>query len=198
MKKKLTSRQKQAIKTRNKIYKNAITLMESNGFENITIEDICNKAGVSVGSFYHYFKSKNDIFFEIYKRADEYFEENVVENLNKDNSIDQIILYFKYYATYNMITGLDTVKQLYNSNNKQFIEKGRYLQKLLKDIVENGQKKSEISSSYTSDYIVEFLFISARGLVYDWCLHEGEYNLEDKIIEFVTNILVIFSAKENC
>lgn len=128
MKKGLTNRQKQAIKTRNKIYNTSITLMEKHGFDNITIEDICAKAGVSVGSFHHYFKSKNDIFFEIYKRGDEYFEEVVSENLNEDHAIDQIILYFRYYAKYNLLSGLDTVKQLYNSNNIQFIAKGRYMQ----------------------------------------------------------------------
>jgi AcrR family transcriptional regulator len=195
MKKGLTNRQKQAIKTRNKIYSTSITLMEKYGFDNITIEDICNKAGVSVGSFYHYFKSKNDIFFEIYKRGDEYFEETVAENLNKENSVDQILLYFQYYAKYNLLSGLDTVKQLYNSNNKQFIAKGRYMQNLLQKIIEEGQEKSEITDIYSSEYIVEFLFIATRGLVYDWCLHEGEYDLEDRMVAYVNVLLGIFFNK---
>lgn len=191
-KKELTNRQKQAIKTRNKIYNTAILLMEKNGFENVTVEDICSKAGVSVGSFYHYFKSKNDIYYEIYKRSDDYFEQIVTHLLDKDNTKDQILLYFQHYAKYNIISGLETMKLLYNSNNKHFIIKGRYMQNLLKKIIEEGQEKSEITSLYTSDHIVEFFFISTRGLVYDWCLYDGAYDLEEKMLDYVEKLLKIF------
>lgn len=191
-KKELTSRQKQAIKTRNEIYKTAIILMEKYGFNNITIEDICKKAGVSVGTYYHYFKSKNDIFFEIYKRSDDYFEQVVAQNLNEDNAKDQIMLYFHYYAKYNIISGFDIIKLLYNSNNKFFIEKGRYMQNLLNKIVDEGQKKSEITTEYSAEYIVEFLFISSRGLVYDWCLHDGDYDIEEKMADYIEKLIKVF------
>ena len=55
-----TKRQEQARETKNRIYNSAIELMEKEGFDNITIADIREKAGVSVGAFYHYFASKND------------------------------------------------------------------------------------------------------------------------------------------
>ena len=91
---KLTTRQIQALTTKNKIYKIAIELMEKNGYENIKIEDICKKAKVSVGSFYNYFKSKSDILNEIFKRADNYFESEVIDNLKSINSLDKIIEFF--------------------------------------------------------------------------------------------------------
>jgi TetR/AcrR family transcriptional regulator, fatty acid metabolism regulator protein len=57
----ITKRQEQALETKERIYSAAIDLMDREGFENITIADISKKAGVSVGAFYHYFTSKNDI-----------------------------------------------------------------------------------------------------------------------------------------
>ena len=77
-KKTLTKRQEKAIETKNRIYNAAINLMDRKGFEKITITDISKKAGVSVGAFYHYFKSKNDILAEIFRKADEYFSTQVV------------------------------------------------------------------------------------------------------------------------
>ena len=123
-KEKLTKRQVQANKTKNKIYKVAVDLMEKHGFNNITIEDISKKAGVSVGAFYHYYKSKDDIFFEIYKKADEYFENVVFGEIAIDtiDSIEKITLFFKHYAKYNKERGLETVSQLYNTKNKHFIK----------------------------------------------------------------------------
>lgn len=37
-------------------------LFMSNGYEKTTIEDIINKVGVAKGCFYHYFRSKKEIF----------------------------------------------------------------------------------------------------------------------------------------
>lgn len=93
--------------------------MEKKSYDNIKIEDICGSAGVSVGSFYNYFKSKNDILIEIYKRADNYFHDEVVDNLTSIHSLDRIVEYFDYYAKYNESVGIDTMKQLYNSNNSE-------------------------------------------------------------------------------
>lgn len=192
MEEKLTNRKKQAIETRNKIYNTALDLMDSHGFENITVEDICQKSGVAVGSFYHYFKSKNDIFFEIHKRGDEYFEKTVSPELTGDNALDLIDKYFSFYAKYNLLTGLDVVKQLYSTNNKQFIAKGRYLHRLFRGIIEKGKSNGEINNEYETSYIVDFFITAARGIVFDWCLHEGGYDLEDRIKDYIAKLILIF------
>ncbi|MEL7571009.1 MAG: TetR/AcrR family transcriptional regulator, partial [Eubacteriaceae bacterium] len=75
--KRITSRQAQAIKTKNKILKTAIDMMQKKGFDNITIKGISKNAGVSVGSFYYYFNSKDDILLDIFHKADDYFSENI-------------------------------------------------------------------------------------------------------------------------
>lgn len=186
--KKLTKRQLQAIDTKNKIYNVAIDLMERKGFDNITIEEIAKKAGVSIGSFYHYFNSKNDILVEIYKIGDEFFQ-NVRDNFKGQTALEKIVEFFDFYATLNVSTGIDTAKQLYTANNKMFIKKGRYMQALLTEIITEGQKNGEIISTKPATDITEFLFIAARGLVYDWCLHEGSYDLEDSMTQYITRLL---------
>jgi len=47
------------------------------------------------------------------------------------------------------------------------------MQILLKEIVLEGQNKNEIISTMTPDEICDYLFIAARGIVYDWCLHNA-------------------------
>ena len=48
-------------RTREKIFQTAFRLFEENGFRNTTIPRICEEAGVSRSTFFHYFKSKNAI-----------------------------------------------------------------------------------------------------------------------------------------
>ncbi|MBU3154840.1 TetR/AcrR family transcriptional regulator [Clostridium estertheticum] len=194
---KLNNRQLQALNTKNKIYKSAIDLMDKKGYKNIKIQDICKKAGVSVGSFYNCFKSKNEILIEIYKRADEYFIKEVANNIYCDNATNEIIKYFDYYAKYNVQVGIDTMKLLYNSNNKLFITKGRDMQNLLNIIIERGQEKNELSNEMSKESITEYLFIAARGVVYNWCLYDGKFDLLEAMNEYMKRFIIIFKYENS-
>ena len=58
----MSDRQKQANRSKQKIAKAALSLFQKKGYHNVTIEDICKKADVSVGGFYHHFSSKGAVF----------------------------------------------------------------------------------------------------------------------------------------
>jgi AcrR family transcriptional regulator len=193
-KKEPTLRQLQADATRAKIYDVAVKLMEDKGFQKTTIEEIASKAGVSVGTFYHYFKSKEAVFFDLFKKADEYFEHTVAPVLDKAaasglSASAQVVLFFKYYGTYNVSRGFANISQLYNTKNQLFTKKGRYMQQLLKRIITKGQSSGQLTRKMKADDIVEFLFIANRGVVYDWCINGGSYDLVAKS-ESYTEILV--------
>lgn len=56
--------QKRAIETREKLISAAVELFNEKGFYDTTTKDISNKAGVSIGIFYNYFKDKSKIYYE--------------------------------------------------------------------------------------------------------------------------------------
>ena len=70
----LTNRQKQAVETKQKIFYCAVSLFAQKSYENVTVQDICDKAEVSVGAFYHHFKSKENIINEGYRLFDQQSE----------------------------------------------------------------------------------------------------------------------------
>lgn len=191
-KKNMTKRQEKAVVTKNRIYTAAIDLMDRKGFDNITIAEISKKAGVSVGAFYHYFKSKNDILAEIFQKADEYFSILVASGLKKKSIPDRIVEYFDHYAKFNETTGVETTQQLFNPKIKFFIKKSRPMLTLLKDLISEGQVKKEIRKDEDPEEIARFLFILARGVVFEWSLYEGRYDLEavmHKYIEILVSTL---------
>jgi TetR/AcrR family transcriptional regulator, fatty acid metabolism regulator protein len=191
MEKKTTSRKLQADMTRQKIYDTAIALMEKKGYAATTINEIMGIVGVSVGTFYHYFKSKDDVFYELFKKADDYFEDTVEASLEKSglDSCGRIVLYFKHYAKYNTSRGIENISQLYNTKNTLFAVKGRYMQELLKREIRRGEKLGELNSSMGPAEATDFLFVAARGLIYDWCIHHGKYDLVKKMEEYIGHVI---------
>jgi AcrR family transcriptional regulator len=189
----------QADTTRQKIYEVAVRLMEDKGFRKTTIEEIAAKAEVSVGTFYHYFKSKEAVFFDLFKKADEYFEQTVAPELAKAEAAglaasEQIVLFFRYYGVYNVNRGFGNISQLYNTKNQLFVKKGRFMQELLMRVIAKGQAAGSLSREMSPEEAMEYLFIANRGVVYDWCIHGGDYDLVEKA-ESYTRLLVKVLAK---
>jgi len=189
-----TNRKEQAEETKNRIYTSAIELMEEKGFGNFTIADISKKAGVSVGAFYHYFDSKNDILAEIFYRADVYFSTHVVNSLSKRCIPEQIVEYFDYYAKFNVASGVETTQQLFNPKIKFFIEEGRPMLEILENLIRKGQEKNEIRGDADAKELVRYLLVMARGVVFEWSLYDGNYDLEAKMHKYMENLVSTIKA----
>ena len=197
--KKPTRRKIQADNTRKKLYDISIAFMEKKGLANTTVMEISRKAGVSVGTFYNYFTSKDDIVVDIFKKADDYFQQKVAKYF-KDSSPDagdQIVQYFRFYARYNQQRGLANITHLYNTMSRFFAVKGRYMQELLTEIVRRGQERAELVSDMKPEDITEYLFMASRGVVFDWCVHKAKYNLEQRMTAYMKRLILVFLSRKH-
>ena len=57
----LSKQQKKSQETKEKIFQAAKKILRKSGYEKLSIKNICEEAGVSNGSFYHHFKTKDDL-----------------------------------------------------------------------------------------------------------------------------------------
>jgi AcrR family transcriptional regulator len=72
--------QRRSIETKNRILVAAKDQFAKNGFHGTNAKEIAAAAGVSVGSFYSYFKDKKELFMDIFR---EHIEEKVVQILGQ-------------------------------------------------------------------------------------------------------------------
>jgi Transcriptional regulator len=66
------------------------------GFKDINVSDITNRAGVSVGTFYSYYTSKEKLFAEIYFRENEKTKRAMIDAVNLDD--DPIAIATKFMS----------------------------------------------------------------------------------------------------
>ena len=71
MAERITARKKQAMEMRRRIQETALDLFDREGFENVSVEEIAQAAGCSVGNIYHYFKSKDELAIQLTQHVDE-------------------------------------------------------------------------------------------------------------------------------
>ena len=64
-------RSRKGVETRSRLVSAAKEVFETDGFLDARISDIAERAGLSHGSFYHYFESKEEVFREVAAEVDE-------------------------------------------------------------------------------------------------------------------------------
>ncbi len=185
------SRKDQAEETKLHIFNTALKLLDEMGFEKITIRDIVRTANVSIGTFYYYYASKLDVFYETYALADQYFEETVAPQLTQDTAGARIICFFDHYARYcSDLTSVTLTSILFNSNNKYFDRNNSIgILRILPELISFGQNSGALRSDVPPEGMTRFLMLSVRGLVYDWCIHDGGYDLRKAMRLHVERLL---------
>src|SRR5207253_6544104 len=68
-------RSRKGVQTRARLLDAAKQIFEENGFLEARISDIAQRAGLSHGSFYHYFDSKEQVFREVAETLDDQLAE---------------------------------------------------------------------------------------------------------------------------
>lgn len=188
-----TNRKKQAAETKNRIYHAVIELMEEKDYDRLTIEDISRRAGVSVGTFYHYFQAKSDILAETLRMADEYYERVAVPSIRATNAGDRIVEFFDYYARFLVNEGISNARVIYNPHMEFLTGENRPLFGILGQMIATGQREGTIRSDKSPKELTNFLVIGARGVAFDWGAHKGKYDLEEKMHEYME--LLVFSMR---
>lgn len=196
MDEKLTNRQIQAINTKKKIYSAAYKLMLEKGYENLTIKDICSKSDVSVGAFYHHFKSKEFIIVELYKEMDEHFDTVVAKELELLPTKDKMTSLINHQATFVIFAGIDAAIQIYKSQmtigNDFFLSPERAMIRQIREVVAENQEANLFVTDMSADEITDEILVIFRGLVYDWCIKDGSYDLVEKINGFLSKIVTLY------
>jgi AcrR family transcriptional regulator len=182
--KKLTTRKQQALRTRQLIFETGLALFKKKGYDKITIGEICTKAGISTGAFYHYFKSKDQIISEEYLKLDEYCID-IFNALPRDlSALDRLVLFTEGLAKRFTELGALHLRAVYYSEiepkrKKRFLaDKKRPVFKIVGGLVRDAQEKGEIRQDMDCGTIADLIVKATRGNIYDWALGGGDYDFE--------------------
>lgn len=171
--------------TKSKIVSAAWQLFYEQGFDNTTVDEIIKLSGTSKGSFYHYFESKDSLIGSLAYLFDEKYAELEKQLDDSKNAVDSMLFLTRELCM--MIENnidIELLSRLYaqqlnKRGQKELLDRNRLYYRLLKKLTVQGQEHGEITSQKSSAEIVRLYAIAERALLYDWCLHGGEYSLAE-------------------
>ena len=169
--------------TRGRIIAAAWQLFYEQGYEETTIDEIVEESGTSKGSFYHYFRSKDDLLGTLSDLFDRKYEELEPEIADIESCYDKlIVLNRELFTMIENSISQDLLARLLGSQlltrgEKYLLDRNRYYYKLLRKICIAGQDSGEFTDSISVNEMVKLYAVLERAFLYDWCICNGEYSL---------------------
>ena len=180
--------------TRNRIVNTAWKLFYEQGYDDTTIDDIIEAAHISRGSFYHYFDGKDALIGGITYLFDDAYDE-ICAHLDSNLSPIEKLLTLTQESFF-MIENTVPVhllskimaSQLAGSSDSSLLNPDRTYFKVIRQIVTEGKEKQVFKESYSVNEIVVAYALFERGLMYDWCISNGNYSFS----RYSRNMMKIF------
>lgn len=169
--------------TKGKIVSAAWQLFYMQGYDDTTVDEIVEASGTSRGSFYHYFTSKDDLLTSLSYLFDEKYEE-LIDTMDPALSPLEKLVYMNQ-ELFMMIENTVSVSllsqlfasQLVTKGERHLLEPSRMYYKLLRQITIEGQQQGIFRDELSINDITKAYAVFERGLMYDWCLCNGNYSL---------------------
>ena len=179
-------RKLQSQATRKAILDAAVELAGQMGFQRMTIRDICSRAGVTTGAFYHHFSSKEDLLNQGFSSLDDYLESALAPYADT-SPLERLEALLRLYAGYMEDLGWETTALYYSRRladpAAETMAPQRYTLRAMRECLNALAESGDLSPKFDPDWTAQFFFRHFRGIVIDWALHRGAYSLWGKLNE---------------
>lgn len=187
-------KKEQGAQTRRKIYESADRLFTQYGVHEVSVDSIVEAAGVSKGTFYIHFKSKDALiasFVSDYTAHLDMDYKGFLDSLPPDLPISAVLLAMveKIAAIIADTVGYDRMNLVYRLQLTKDVDLeaingyGRKLYQMFAGILEQGIRTGEFQSSLPPDILARHFVMAIRGLCYEWCIRYPGFDLKEQTVE---------------
>lgn len=190
-----TNKTKQKIKkgdkTKKKIFESAAQLFCEYGFDEVSVEAIAEAAGVSKGTFYIHFESKDAliaVFLSDYVNAVDAEYNAHLNSISPEATACDILLSLvaKIADVLTGTIGCHKMKLVYKIQLTGTVDMtavmgyDRKLYEMFADVLKLGSERGEFNSMISIDKLTKHLIMAIRGLCYEWCIRYPDFDLKEE------------------
>lgn len=180
-------------KTKQKLFESAAELFSKYDFNDVTVDAIVKAAGVSKGTFYIYFESKDamiaSLLTDYVRRVDTEYKSYLASLPVGTKASDMLLFLIEKIADVltNMI-GCHKMQIVYRMQLTGVVNmeavKGynRQLYQIFADVLHHGIKQGEFYTELSLDALTKHFVMAIRGLSYEWCIRYPDFDLREQAL----------------
>ena len=182
-------------KTKDKIILTAESLLKNNEYKDISIRDVALLSGISIGTFYRYMNSKEELLEYLKKKFDQEVYSTLLKQTKQKNPQEKISIFFDTYINcitkYNYKFFVFFIPSLLEKQD--FISQSKNLC-LLRQYIEEAYENEIFNKEYSKNYIFRTLLSFFMGTIFNWCFSMGKLDMKE---DFFPNFNTLINKFKN-
>ena len=178
----LSKQQQKSKETKEKIFQAAKNILQKKGYEELSIKNICEEAGVSNGSFYHHFKTKDDLLSYYIEDQPRVNPDYLAAPKSAREASRAIVEVYLNYVQYCRKLGVEFMSGYYDTKNQALNPAIRterpYPIVTVQNYVEKAVQTGVISLRGEIEEFTTDIRMIVIGNVFEWCLRNGHTDFE--------------------
>jgi AcrR family transcriptional regulator len=174
----------------------AIDLFRRNGYEQVTVQDICDACGISKPTFYSRFSSKGDILLDFYEDVSLRLNDNLSALMGTTSAWEQLRICFETLMDETESVGYELMSHtlaINLSEDHHSFDERPYLARTMSTIIDRGQRMGEFANSQPAQLLYKASAYLFQGHLVMWCIRKGE---EDWRNDFLQRLHAVLEVKE--
>ncbi|MDL2418190.1 TetR/AcrR family transcriptional regulator [Bacillus tropicus] len=187
---------------RKEILETAERLFITKGYTKTTVNDILKEIGIAKGTFYHYFKSKEEVMDEIIMRIikEDVAKAKVIISNPKIPVLEKLLRVLMEQSPKSGDVKDKMIEQFHQPNNAEMHQKSLvqsiiHLSPVLTEVLEQGIEEGIFSTSYPQETI-ELLLSSAQVIFDDGLFQWKPEEMMRRVKAYIKMMEVSVGAKE--
>lgn len=188
--KKALSNETRSAETKEKILKSAEVLFKDQGFENTSVDSIVKSAGISKGSFYVHFNSKDEIVAHfinaVINRIDMDLD-SIINTVKDDTSVTTTLLKILEKISFNKADELGyplnknaAMIQINKTlNHDLLMNYNKALYRTVFKLITLGIESGEFNTTYSAEDIASDFVTTVRGFIFEWIANYPDMDLNN-------------------
>lgn len=195
----LSKQQRKSKETKERIFQAAKRILQKSGYEELSIKNICEEAGVSNGSFYHHFKTKDDLLSYYIEDQPSIDPDRLELPKNKEDAKETIIHVYLNYVKYCKELGVEFMAGYYTPHNQALNPTIRtersYPIVTVQHYLERALEANAIQLNLKIEEITTDIRMIVIGNVFEWAMRNGdadfEGNMRRSLSHYLDSIFVV-------
>jgi AcrR family transcriptional regulator len=170
----------------------AIALFLEKGYNNVTIQDICDELHITKPTLYKYVRAKEDLVLDLYDQTINKLVQDTYRLVDSDSHYQQLLIIFSTLMSDTKKYGYDLFSQLFIANlkeNRKSFEMRESLTKLCIIIIKKAQEKKEVRNQQDPAVLYKALAHLFTGYEVIWCINKDAQDFSEDFYQGMNAIL---------
>lgn len=162
----------------------AVALFRKNGYENVSVNDICKAAGIARSTFYLTFSGKKDIIERMLEDVRQNRDEIFMEFISAENDFERMWLFCCRYLDIAESTGPEVTGALLRLDlmgEITVLDQIHSIDEWFVQMTRNCQQTGVMLSTEPAENLSKLGIDIAFYTTYEWCRNRGNFNLKQQV-----------------